>query len=112
MFASLQECRTIRELLAGYALGALAPDDALPVRVHLATCTGCRDEHECLAAVSAHLPLLRAALARDTGRQLAARYAPARPPAAARRHMSRQACPARAASTVPAPNRFPGCVPR
>ncbi|GAA3379415.1 hypothetical protein GCM10020367_62850 [Streptomyces sannanensis] len=62
------ECRTICELLAGYALKTLAPDEASVVGAHLATCDACRDEHDCLAAVAAHLSLLRDALAPDTGR--------------------------------------------
>ncbi|MGW3655125.1 zf-HC2 domain-containing protein [Streptomyces sp. NPDC005151] len=69
MFTAPQECSTIRELLAGYALNALAADETTQVRAHLTTCPACRDEHDCLAAVSAHLPLLRDALARDTGRR-------------------------------------------
>lgn len=69
MFTTPQECGTIRELLAGYALNALAADETTQVRAHLTTCPACRDEHDCLAAVSAHLPLLRDALARDTGRR-------------------------------------------
>ncbi|MFE7706705.1 zf-HC2 domain-containing protein [Streptomyces sp. NPDC057486] len=69
MFTTPQECSTIRELLAGYALNALASEETAQVRAHLTTCPACRDEHDCLAAVSAHLPLLRDALARDTGRR-------------------------------------------
>ena len=76
MFTSPQECRTIRELLSGYALDALAPEEAARVSAHLTTCPACRDEHDCLAAVSAHLPLLRDALARDIGRRQQ-RYVPA-----------------------------------
>lgn len=69
MFTTPQECSTIRELLAGYALNALASEETTRVRAHLTTCPACRDEHDCLAAVSAHLPLLRDALARDPGRR-------------------------------------------
>lgn len=69
MSTSLQECRTICDLLAGHALNVLAPDEASTVGTHLATCSPCRDEHDCLAAVAAHLSTLRDALARDTGRQ-------------------------------------------
>ncbi|MET8328265.1 zf-HC2 domain-containing protein [Streptomyces sp. NPDC005181] len=69
MFTSPQECCTIRELLAGYALHTLAPEEAAQVCAHLTSCPACRDEHDCLAAVSAHLPLLRDALARDIGRR-------------------------------------------
>ncbi|MGW1894763.1 zf-HC2 domain-containing protein [Streptomyces sp. NPDC002004] len=69
MFTSPQECRTIRDLLAGHALNALAPDEASTVGSHLATCHACRDEHDCLAAVAGHLSLLRDALAFDTARR-------------------------------------------
>ncbi|MEV0493071.1 anti-sigma factor family protein, partial [Streptomyces atratus] len=48
MFTSPQECRTVRELLAGYALNALAPEEATRVCAHLTTCPDCRDEHDCL----------------------------------------------------------------
>lgn len=76
MFTSPQECATIRELLAGYALNTLAPEEAAQVCAHLTICPACRDEHDCLAAVSAHLPLLRDALARDIKRRQQ-RYVPA-----------------------------------
>ncbi|GHF93351.1 zf-HC2 domain-containing protein [Streptomyces thermodiastaticus] len=60
------ECRTVHDLLAGHALNVLAPEEAAPVSAHLATCAACRDEHDCLAAVAAHLSTLRAALAGGT----------------------------------------------
>ncbi|MEU6477549.1 zf-HC2 domain-containing protein [Streptomyces sp. NPDC047017] len=60
MSASLQECRTVRDLLAGHALNVLAPEEADAVTAHLAGCTQCRDEHDCLAAVAGHLAALRA----------------------------------------------------
>ncbi|AYN42719.1 zf-HC2 domain-containing protein [Streptomyces dangxiongensis] len=69
MLAPSQKCRTICDLLAGHALNVLEPADASAVGAHLATCSTCRDEHDCLAAVAAHLTSLRDALARDTGRQ-------------------------------------------
>ncbi|MFK0024994.1 zf-HC2 domain-containing protein [Streptomyces sp. NPDC090798] len=63
-----EECRTIRGLLAGNERKTLAPDEAGAVRAHLATCNTCRDEYDRLAAVPAHLSLLRDALARGKGR--------------------------------------------
>ncbi|MBC2868381.1 zf-HC2 domain-containing protein [Streptomyces mexicanus] len=64
------ECRTVHDLLAGHALNVLAPEEAAPVSAHLASCSACRDEHDCLAAVAAHLSTLRAALAGEAdGRQ-------------------------------------------
>ncbi|GAA3379587.1 hypothetical protein GCM10020367_63750 [Streptomyces sannanensis] len=62
------DCGTICELLAGHALKTLAPDEARVVGAHMTTCDACRDEHDCLAAVAAHLNLLRDALARGKGR--------------------------------------------
>jgi anti-sigma factor RsiW len=86
MFTSPQECPTIREQLAGYALNSLSPEDAARVCAHLTTCPACRDEHDCLAAVSAHLPLLRDALACEAGRRQQTHMpTPARGP-----HWSRQ----------------------
>ncbi|MEV0494077.1 zf-HC2 domain-containing protein [Streptomyces atratus] len=99
MFTSPQECRTVRELLAGYALNALAPEEATRVCAHLTTCPDCRDEHDCLAAVSAHLPLLRDALARDTGRRRQT-YVPA--PAEGHRTARQQPRGRRPARAVPA----------
>ncbi|MFF7974984.1 zf-HC2 domain-containing protein [Streptomyces sp. NPDC007905] len=63
MSASLEECRALRDLLAGHALKLLAPQEASAVIPHLAVCSACRDEHDCLAAVAAHLSALRDALA-------------------------------------------------
>lgn len=77
MFSTPQECRTIRELLAGHALNTLVPDEARAVSAHLVTCPGCRDEHGCLAAVASHLSLLRDALANDAGPRPVARRRPA-----------------------------------
>ncbi|MFG2563520.1 zf-HC2 domain-containing protein [Streptomyces sp. NPDC048496] len=65
--AAVEECRRFCELLAGHALKTLAPDEASAVRSHLAICDTCRDEHDCLAAVAAHLSLLRDALACGRG---------------------------------------------
>ncbi|MET7354815.1 zf-HC2 domain-containing protein [Streptomyces mirabilis] len=65
---ALEECRTIRELLAGSERKSLAPDEAGAVRAHLATCHTCRGEHDRLVAVPAHLSLLRDALACGKGR--------------------------------------------
>ncbi|WP_406379471.1 zf-HC2 domain-containing protein [Streptomyces sp. NBC_01618] len=64
----VEDCRRIRELLAGLGLGMLAPDEASAVGAHLATCATCRDERDCRAAVPAHLTLLRDALASGQGR--------------------------------------------
>ncbi|MFF4354733.1 zf-HC2 domain-containing protein [Streptomyces sp. NPDC001530] len=61
--STVEECRTIRELLAGHELKTLALDEASAVRAHLATCNTCRDEYDCLTALPAHLSLLRDALA-------------------------------------------------
>ncbi|MEV0300868.1 zf-HC2 domain-containing protein [Streptomyces prasinus] len=69
MFTLSQDCRTIGDLLQGHALNVLDPGEASMVRAHLATCSGCQDEHHCLAAVAAHLSSLRTALACDPGRQ-------------------------------------------
>lgn len=63
----IEECRTARELLAGHALTTLAPEEARAVRAHLATCDTCRDDHDSLASVPAHLSLLRDALACGKG---------------------------------------------
>ncbi|MCZ1000825.1 zf-HC2 domain-containing protein [Streptomyces mirabilis] len=63
-----KECRTIRELLAGSERKTLAPDETGAVRAHLATCQTCRGEYDRLAAVPAHLSLLRDALACGKGR--------------------------------------------
>ncbi|MER5903510.1 zf-HC2 domain-containing protein [Streptomyces mirabilis] len=65
---ALEECRTIRELLAGSERKTLAPDEAGAVRAHLATCHTCRGEYDRLVAVPAHLSLLRDALACGKGR--------------------------------------------
>ncbi|MEU8486956.1 zf-HC2 domain-containing protein [Streptomyces sp. NPDC048641] len=78
MFSTLQECHTIRERLADYTLDALAEDEARAVTAHLATCTACRDEHYCLAAVAAHLIPLRKALADEPRRRVLDRRRPAR----------------------------------
>ncbi|MFJ1601770.1 zf-HC2 domain-containing protein [Streptomyces sp. NPDC088253] len=63
-----EECRTIRGLLAGNERKTLAPAEAGAVRAHLAICNTCRDEYDRLAAVPAHLSLLRDALACGKGR--------------------------------------------
>ncbi|MFE2972935.1 zf-HC2 domain-containing protein [Streptomyces sp. NPDC059340] len=63
-----EECRAIRELLAANERETLAANEASAVRAHLATCNTCRDEYNRLAAVPAHLSLLRDALACGKGR--------------------------------------------
>ncbi|MCZ4101784.1 anti-sigma factor family protein [Streptomyces sp. H39-C1] len=73
---SIEECRTVCELLAGHALKALAPEEASAVRAHLATCDRCRDKHDVLTSVPAHLSLLRDALACGKGRHTPACAAP------------------------------------
>ncbi|MFB6677316.1 zf-HC2 domain-containing protein [Streptomyces sp. NPDC057684] len=77
MFSTL-ECHTIRERLADYTLDALAEEEARAVTTHLATCSTCRDEHYCLAAVAAHLVPLRKALADEPERRKLGRRHPAR----------------------------------
>jgi len=81
MFSTPQECNTVRERLADYALNALVKEEASSVTAHLATCSACHDEHYCLAAVSAHLVPLRKALAdeprdRKLGRRRPVRTTP------------------------------------
>ncbi|WP_327434810.1 zf-HC2 domain-containing protein [Streptomyces sp. NBC_01236] len=65
---AVEECRTIRELLAGNERKSRAPDEASAVRAHLATCNTCWGECDRLAGVPAHLSLLRDALACGKGR--------------------------------------------
>ncbi|RFC69765.1 zf-HC2 domain-containing protein [Streptomyces sp. AcE210] len=77
MFSTLV-CHTIRERLADYTLDALAEDEARAVTTHLATCSTCRDEHYCLAAVAAHLVPLRKALADEPQRRKLGRHRPDR----------------------------------
>ncbi|WP_055693775.1 zf-HC2 domain-containing protein [Streptomyces prasinopilosus] len=77
MFTSSQDCRTIGDLLEGHALNVLDPGEASAVRAHLVTCSDCQDEHHCLAAVAAHLPSLRRALACDARRRPSHRPGPA-----------------------------------
>lgn len=48
----------IEELLGGYVLGALEPDEHDHVTAHLASCQRCRREHERLAGVPAMLELV------------------------------------------------------
>lgn len=94
---AVEECRTIRELLAGNERKTLAPDEASAVRAHRATCTTCRDEYDRLAAVPAHLSLLRDALACGKGRN-ARTHAATRPDcghASPRHHRPYRAAPAR-----------------
>ncbi|MDF3300240.1 zf-HC2 domain-containing protein [Streptomyces tropicalis] len=67
MSAAHQECRTIRDLLAGHALQVLSPEETRAVGAHLAACPACRDEHDCLATVAAHLTALRHCLTGATG---------------------------------------------
>ncbi|MGW6078446.1 zf-HC2 domain-containing protein [Streptomyces sp. NPDC055186] len=69
MFTAARDCRTIGDLLEGHALDVLDPGEASAVRAHLAGCPGCREEHDCLAAVAAHLSGLRRALADEPGRR-------------------------------------------
>ncbi|WP_329565366.1 zf-HC2 domain-containing protein [Streptomyces sp. NBC_01361] len=77
MFSNSQECQTTRDRLAGYTLDALAEEEARAVTAHLATCSACRDEHYCLAAVAAHLIPLREALADESRRSMPRRRRPA-----------------------------------
>ncbi|QIY76098.1 zf-HC2 domain-containing protein [Streptomyces sp. RLB1-33] len=63
-----EECRAVRDLLAANERETLAANEASAVRAHLATCNICRDEYDGLAAVPAHLSLLRDALACGKGR--------------------------------------------
>ncbi|MFF2507522.1 zf-HC2 domain-containing protein [Streptomyces sp. NPDC058067] len=79
MFSTPQECHTVRERLADYTLGALVSEEADAITSHLATCAACRDEHYCLAAVSAHLAPLRNALADQPRRRTLGRRHPVRP---------------------------------
>ena len=51
-------CTDCRELLGGYVLDALEPDEAAAIRRHLETCPDCRVEHAELAGVPALLTLL------------------------------------------------------
>lgn len=53
----MTECETHRELLGGYVLGALEPEEAEAVRTHLETCEECRIEHRELAGLPALLDL-------------------------------------------------------
>ncbi|MER7181548.1 zf-HC2 domain-containing protein [Streptomyces hyaluromycini] len=78
MLSSLQECDTIRERLAGYALNSLVKEEAGAVTAHLATCSACHAEHECLAAVAPHLIPLREALADESQRRKHGRHRPER----------------------------------
>ncbi|MEU9207316.1 zf-HC2 domain-containing protein [Streptomyces sp. NPDC048415] len=78
MLSPLQECHTIRERLAGYALNTLVKEEAGAVTAHLATCSACHDEHYCLAAVAAHLVPLREALTDESSRARLGRRRPAR----------------------------------
>jgi hypothetical protein len=63
-------CSEVRNLIGGYVLNALEPDEAAAVRAHVAGCPDCAREHEELAPVAA---LLDAARDPDA--------APAEPPA-------------------------------
>lgn len=67
--APARDCRLIQEFLAGQALNALSPGVARAVSSHLAVCPACRDEHDCLATVAAHLTRVRDALAPTPGRR-------------------------------------------
>ncbi|GAA3246072.1 zf-HC2 domain-containing protein [Streptomyces labedae] len=52
-------CEEIREWLGAYVVGALEPEEELPIRAHLARCPACRSERDDLADV---VKLLRSAL--------------------------------------------------
>src|ERR671923_1451526 len=54
----MTDCADYRELLGGYVLQALEPDDERALREHLETCPRCRREHTELAGVPAMLDLL------------------------------------------------------
>jgi Anti-sigma-K factor rskA/Putative zinc-finger len=51
-------CARCRELLGGYVLQALEPDEAAELRQHLRSCPECRSEHAELAPVPALLDML------------------------------------------------------
>jgi anti-sigma factor RsiW len=51
-------CARYRELLGGYVLQALEPDEAADVRRHLRSCPDCRSEHTELAVVPGLLDVL------------------------------------------------------
>ena len=57
-------CATIRELLAAYALGALAPEEATAIPAHLRACPACRAEYAEFVETVALLRALPGASAR------------------------------------------------
>ena len=56
----MSDCAHFRELLGGYVLQALQPDDATALERHLQECPRCRREHAELAGVPALLDMLEA----------------------------------------------------
>jgi anti-sigma factor RsiW len=50
-------CRQLRPLLGAYVLGALAPEEAVAVRAHVAACPACAAEHASLAPLPGLLTL-------------------------------------------------------
>jgi predicted anti-sigma-YlaC factor YlaD len=56
----MSDCTRFRELLGGYVLGALEPDEIEKVRQHLEGCPRCRREHAELAGVPGLLEVLDA----------------------------------------------------
>jgi hypothetical protein len=50
-------CRELRPLLGAYVLGALEPEEAVPVRAHVASCLPCAAEHSRLAPLPGLLTL-------------------------------------------------------
>jgi anti-sigma factor RsiW len=57
----MSDCTHFRELLGGYVLEALEPEETQALRQHLDTCPRCRREHAELAGVPALLDMLDAA---------------------------------------------------
>jgi anti-sigma factor RsiW len=58
MSAQSTACAECRQLVGGYILGALEPDEEATVRRHLATCSGCAAEHERLSGLPTLLTLV------------------------------------------------------
>jgi anti-sigma factor RsiW len=54
----MTDCAHFRELLGGYVLGALEPDESDAVRAHLEGCPRCRREHAELAGIPVLLNVL------------------------------------------------------
>ena len=54
-------CHDCRDLIGGYVLGALEPDETAAVRRHLETCSACTREHAELATIPALLDMAESA---------------------------------------------------